>query len=83
MNVEDPTGPIIVCREPARFSENWVSQKSAEQCSVPDPAYHDARERAERKAAKDAKSVRARRIHQELAEAHSRESRRTSWPRGH
>jgi hypothetical protein len=81
MNVEDPPGSIVVCRQPAGLS--LKGQERAEQSSAPDPAYHESREQAEHKAAKDAKSVRARRIHQELAQAHSQKGRCGGWPRGH
>lgn len=47
-----------------------------------DTQFHQARERAERRAAKQATCVEARRIHQELAQAHARLSR-PGWPRGH
>ena len=71
MNIEDPSGGIIACREPFEIVRQADRTSLHDTSAVNDPAYHVARERAERKAAKEANSVWARRAHQELAQAHA------------
>ena len=71
MNVEDPSGGIIACREPFEIVREADRSPRHELSLADDPAYHVARERAERKAAKESSSVSARRAHQELAQAHA------------
>ena len=69
MNVECGTSSIVI------FADDWASR------NTPEPAfairadaewldYCRARELAERKAAKSARSLQARRVHQELAQAY-------------
>jgi hypothetical protein len=70
MNVDDGASSIIVCREGTSPGQETSPRPGSE--TQNDQAYHQARERGERKAAKEAASVQTRRIHQELAEAHSR-----------
>ena len=80
MNVHDGASSIIVCREGTSPGQETSPPPRPE--TQNDQAYHQARERSERKAAKEATSVQTRRIHQELAEAHSRMAGRPARPRG-
>jgi hypothetical protein len=76
VNIDGTPHSIIAVREPADGSADSTQ-------STLDQEYHQARERAERRAAKEASSVQSRRVHQELAQAHARAARHGAWPRGH
>jgi hypothetical protein len=76
MNVEDPSGGIIACREPFEIVREADRSPRHDTSEVDDPSYHAARERAERRAAKESNSVSARRAHQELAQAHAELARK-------
>jgi hypothetical protein len=70
VNVDGPDRSIIICRE-----VSWLDREddcSRGQKRPVDRAYHEARELAETKAADGAGSAQSRRIHRELAEAHSK-----------
>jgi hypothetical protein len=78
VNVDGPDRSIIICRE-----VSWLDREddcSRGQERPVDRAYHEARERAETKAADGAGSAQSRRIHQELAEAHSKLAGRGGRP---
>jgi hypothetical protein len=79
VNVDGAAHSIIVCRD----SPNSENGQPADRKMGDDRAYHEAREQIERRAAKKAASVQSRRIHQELAEAHSAMATHRGWPRGH
>ena len=69
MNVDGPSGSIIPCREPVGVADEPYN--SVESTRVPDDdasrEYFLKRERAERDAAKQARSDKAKFIHDELA----------------
>ena len=79
MNVDGADRSIIVCRECADSDIG----RSPDHRTEDDRAYHQAREQIERRAAEEAVSVESRRIHQELAEAHSAIATHPGWFRGH
>jgi hypothetical protein len=76
MNVCDDGGPIVI------FRDDWSLRNTSENDKpklAEDVEWIDhcrARELAERAAAKHASSARARRVHQELAQAYARMIRR-------
>lgn len=76
MNVDNQPHSIIACHPPE-------ASDPPDKQSEPDPEYHQSREQAEREAAKVASSVIARRLHEELAQAHADLARIPGWPRGH
>jgi hypothetical protein len=78
VNVDGAAGSIIAFRE----SVHPGNVPSPDHKTKDDHAYHQAREQVERRAAQEAASVQSRRIHQELAEAHSKLAH-DGWPRGH
>ena len=79
MNVDGAFRSIIVCRECPDSDIGGSPDHKAED----DRAYHQAREQIERRAAEEAASVQSRRIHRELAEAHSEMAAHAGSPRGH
>ena len=81
MNVDGAPGPIILCREvPGSDPDDGRSNRLRKQ---EDQAYHEGRERTERRAAEEATSPQSKRIHEELADAHSIIAGCPAWPRGH
>jgi hypothetical protein len=78
-------GPVNVCNEGGSliiFRDDWAAKNNPaprSHSSAADAEWTDycrARERAERAAAKRASSIRARRVHQELAQAYAGVARR-------
>ena len=82
VNVERPETSFILCRDTAPGSDPQAGQTSGDDQAQADPAYHRAREQAERKAADEATSERTRRIHEKLAEAHSKMAEPPGWTKG-
>jgi len=78
VNVDGAFRSIIICRE-CPDSENG---RSRDHKTEVDRAYHQAREQIERRAAEEAASVQSRRIHRELAEAHSEMAAHAGSPWG-
>ena len=78
MNVDGAAHSIIVCRD----SPNSENGQPADHKTEDDRAYHQAREQIERRAAEEAASVQSRRIHRELAEAHSEMAAHAGSPWG-
>jgi hypothetical protein len=72
VNVDGTSGSIILCQE---IADSPFERSTAPEKAKDDRAYHQARERSEGKAAKEAASVESRRVHQELAQAHARMAR--------
>lgn len=66
MNVSNESSSLIIFRAP------WAAPAEAEDSPAVSADYCRARETAERAAAKCASSVKARRVHQELARAYAR-----------
>ena len=71
MNVSNEPCPIVIFRAP------WAARAEDQTAPQISDVYCRARERAERAAAKRAGSVKARRVHQELAQAYARLTRHT------
>ena len=76
MNVDCPSTSIIVCREPIGLSSE-MPQPNQTPTELPKHSreYFLAREQAEQAAAVRAKSTKASKIHQELAEEYGRLAR--------
>jgi hypothetical protein len=66
LNVSNESSSLIIFRAP------WTARPEAEDAPAVSADYCRAREMAERAAAKRASSVKARRVHQELAQAYAR-----------
>jgi hypothetical protein len=79
VNVDGAAHSTMVSRESPNSENGQPSEYKREH----DLTYHPAREQIEPRAAEEAASVQVRRIHQELAEAHSAMAAQPGWPRGH
>jgi hypothetical protein len=71
MNVCNKGGPLIIFRDEWATKNNPGAQAHRPAADAAWIDYCRARERAERAAAKHASSIRARRVHQELAQAYA------------
>ena len=77
MNLDSPSGSIICCREPVGpgSAPNRDLEPISSSTGEETRDYFLCRERAERAAAKQAESILARRLHQELASAYAKLAR--------
>ena len=76
MNVCDESGSLIIFRDEWATKNNPEPQSHSPAADAEWADYCRARERAERAAAKRASSIKARRVHQELAQAYASVIRR-------